>query len=114
MRKNTSNKNSLSGSVGGKPPRARFVAKLMRYMAEEYGVFAQTTQRKQHPHRKKTPGINKKFADQIAQFKEYQTNPTKKKFDKLFNDNLGIVNFTINRWFSHQALSPKRDDMVQE
>jgi RNA polymerase sigma factor (sigma-70 family) len=110
MRKNTSNKNNVSR----KPPRARFIAKLMQYMAQEYGVFAATTQRKQHPHRKKATGINKKFADQIAQFKEYQTNPTKRKFDKLFNDNLGIVNFTINRWFSHQALSPKRDDMVQE
>lgn len=58
--------------------------------------------------------INKKFANQIRQFKEYQTAPTKAKFDKLFNDNLGLVTFVVNRWFNHAVFASKRDDMIQE
>lgn len=58
--------------------------------------------------------VNKKFEAQMALFKDYKANPTKQKFDKLFNDNLGIVTFVINRWFGHAVFFSKRDDLIQE
>lgn len=100
--------------IGRRKNKQVSFGRLLKLFAEEYEVHVPGRKHTQNPARKRKVTVNKKFADQITQFKDYQANPTKQKFDKLFNDNLGIVNFTINRWFSHQALSPKRDDMVQE
>lgn len=101
-----------------RPSRQRFIAMIMSEVCPEYGCRKTSTGRS---WRKKKAGItrqgsnvNKKFIAQIKEFKEYKANPTKKLFDKLFEDNLGIVNFVINRWFAHSVFQSKRDDMLQE
>lgn len=85
-------------------------------MAEINNVAGVPVYRKNqnYARRRKQSTVNKKFEAQMALFKDYKANPTKQKFDKLFNDNLGIVTFTINRWFGHAVFQSKRDDMVQE
>lgn len=96
--------------------RQRFIAMIMSEVCPEYGCRKTSTGRSWR--KKKTTqhqnNVNQKFIAQIKEFKEYKANPTKKLFDKLFEDNLGIVNFVINRWFAHSVFQSKRDDMLQE
>lgn len=96
--------------------RKQFIAMIMSEMYPGYGCRKTSTGRSWRKKNKtqQSGNVNQKFVAQIKEFKEYKANPTKKLFDKLFADNLGIVNFVINRWFAHSVFQSKRDDMLQE
>jgi len=107
-------KTTNSRKANGHYARAKTNYTLALLAAVEFEMANNAGQWLLAARRSKQNTTNKKFEAQIALFKDYQTNPSKLKFDKLFNDNIGIVTFTINRWFSHPALASKRDDMTQE
>lgn len=98
----------------GKMFLATIATELDECYQEEKNHTPRQKIRQRNPLRRKQSSVNKKFEAQMALFKDYKANPTKQKFDRLFNDNLGIVTFTVNRWFSHSAFQSKRDDMIQE